>query len=99
LLKPTTAPLSPLMTVVGTRHDGAMAKRRFGEFSPRTRKLIMAAGVGQAALLLAAQIDITRRPAEQVRGPKLGWRLVSLLNFVGPLAYFRWGRLAGRAGR
>jgi hypothetical protein len=28
-----------------------------------------------------------------VRGSKIGWRLISLINVFGPLAYFRWGRV------
>jgi bacteriorhodopsin len=46
----------------------------------------------QVGLLLAAQIDLTRRTDEQVNGPKAAWRAVTLINFVGPLAYFAFGR-------
>ena len=73
-----------------------MAKRRFRDLSPRTRYLLVALGVVEVALNAAAQVDITRRPAAAIRGPKAGWRLVSLVNVAGPLAYFRWGRLPTR---
>ena len=53
----------------------------------------MALGATEVGLLAAAQLDITRRPVEQIRGGKPLWRLVSLLNIVGPLAYYRWGRI------
>ena len=43
-------------------------------------------------LLVAAQIDLTRRTDEQVNGPKAVWRAVALINFFGPLAYFAVGR-------
>jgi len=49
-------------------------------------------GVVQLGLLVAVQIDLTRRTDEQVNGPKAVWRAVALINFVGPLAYFAVGR-------
>lgn len=52
------------------------------------------AGVLQVGLLLAAEVDLARRPADQVRGSKMAWRAVCLVNFVGPIAYFVWGRRA-----
>ena len=44
-------------------------------------------------LLARAQLDITRRDPALIRGSKRRWRLICLVNFVGPLAYFRWGRI------
>jgi hypothetical protein len=55
--------------------------------------LLVALGVLQVSLNAAAQVDISRRPASDVRGSKIGWRLISLINVFGPLAYFRWGRV------
>lgn len=75
-----------------------MTRRRFTDLSPRTRGAFVALGTVQVALNVAAQIDITRRPVGQVRGSKLGWRLVSLINIFGPLAYFRWGRTREPSG-
>ncbi|GAA3713021.1 hypothetical protein GCM10022204_35060 [Microlunatus aurantiacus] len=49
-------------------------------------------GVVQLGLLVAAQIDLTRRSDAEVNGPKALWRAVTLINFVGPLAYFAVGR-------
>jgi hypothetical protein len=46
----------------------------------------------QLGLLVAAELDIQRRPDASVNGPKVAWRLACLVNFVGPLSYFRWGR-------
>jgi hypothetical protein len=71
-----------------------MTKRRFSDYSPRTRTFLLAIGLLQVSLNAAAQVDLSRRPASQVRGPKFAWRLVSLLNIFGPLAYFRWGRIS-----
>jgi hypothetical protein len=44
-------------------------------------------------LVAAAQRDLQRRPADEVRGSKLLWRLVCL-NALGAASYFRWGRRA-----
>lgn len=66
--------------------------RRWADLSPRTRAAVMALGAVQVALGLAAQIDITRRSSGQIRGAPWRWRLVSLINVVGPLTYFRFGR-------
>jgi hypothetical protein len=46
----------------------------------------------QLGLLIAAERDIQRRPAPLVRGSKTRWRLVCLINFLGPLSYFTFGR-------
>jgi hypothetical protein len=48
--------------------------------------------VVQIGLLVAAQVDLTRRSDEQVNGPKPLWRAITFINFVGPLAYFAVGR-------
>ena len=44
-----------------------------------------------ALFLLAAQRDISRRPAEQIRGSKALWRVATLVNFIGPASYFTFG--------
>jgi hypothetical protein len=51
-------------------------------------------GAIQLALLTAALWDIRRRPADQIRGSKRLWALVSGVNFlgVGPITYFLIGR-------
>ncbi len=60
--------------------------------SKRRRVLFGVAAIVQFALLAAAQADLLRRPASAVRGSKWAWRAISLVNFVGPLAYFLFGR-------
>jgi hypothetical protein len=71
----------------GNRHSGSL--------SERTRKLILAAAAGEGILKIAALIDITRRPAGQIRGPKWLWAAaVAAVNSVGavPICYFAFGR-------
>lgn len=67
-------------------------RQKFSELPIERRVGISLLGALQLALLVAAELDIHRRPPDQIRGPKLRWRLLCLLNFVGPLSYFRWGR-------
>jgi hypothetical protein len=70
-----------------------MAKR-WSDLSPRTRKLIVVAGTAELGLKAAAAIDLKRRPADQVRGPKWVWFAGLLVNSAGliPLSYFVYGR-------
>jgi hypothetical protein len=70
---------------------------RFQErFSPAQRLAILALASAESALKIAALRDIHRRPADRVRGGKPLWRMALLINTIGPLSYFRWGRVDGR---
>lgn len=77
------------------RSDHVRAMKRWNDLGPRTRRLLVVAGAIDAVLKIAALIDLTRRPSDEVRGSKAGWAAaVSLVNSLGvvPLAYFAWGR-------
>lgn len=67
-------------------------KKTWKEMSPAARAGFVAVGIAQVALMLAAQRDISRRPASQINGPKAAWRVASLINFIGPTGYFILGR-------
>jgi hypothetical protein len=69
-----------------------MQKKRWSDFSAQERKLIVAIGTAQVACIMASLWDLRRRPAHLVRGSKRFWTPVVLINFVGPLAYFLFGR-------
>ena len=57
-------------------HRGAVARtRKWDELSPGTKRLVVVAGTVEAVLKVAALVDLARRPAEQVRGPKWRWAL------------------------
>ena len=68
------------------------SRKRWGDLSAQQRGGVMGVGVVQFALLVAALVDLRRRPAEQVNGSKALWTAVSFVNFLGPLAYFAFGR-------
>jgi hypothetical protein len=72
-----------------------VARRRWSDLSERSRRLIIITGVGEAALKVAALLDLRRRRADEVRGSKKVWAAAILLtNTVGavPIAYFAFGR-------
>ena len=67
------------------------SKNSFKEMSPAGRiwaSLLIAASV---VLVIAAERDLGRRNAAELRGSKPMWRLLCL-NALGALSYFRWGR-------
>ncbi len=68
-------------------------KRRWSDLSPRQQAAVVAIGTVEITLALAAWTDLARRPAAQVRGPKLFWAFAIAVNIVGPINYFRFGRL------
>jgi hypothetical protein len=72
-----------------------MARKQWSQLSPRTRRLLSVAAVVEGVLKLAALIDLKRRPASQVRGPKWLWATaVAVISSAGvvPISYFVLGR-------
>jgi NADH:ubiquinone oxidoreductase subunit B-like Fe-S oxidoreductase len=70
-----------------------MAKQ-WTDLSRRQRQVIIVAAAAETALKAAMLIDLRRRPADQVRGPKWLWASTALINTAGiaPLSYFVVGR-------
>jgi hypothetical protein len=80
--------------------DGMAARRQWSDLSPRTRRLLTIAAVAEGILKLAALIDIKRRPASQIRGPKWLWAVVvAVVSSAGvvPISYFVLGRRQPRS--
>ena len=67
-------------------------RKRWRDLTPAQRGGIIAAGVVQNSLLVATLVDLRRRPAKKVRGDKRLWAAAAFVNFVGPIAYFTYGR-------
>ncbi len=67
------------------------SKKPFNERSPARRLWAVALIVLSLGLVTAAERDIQRRPANEMRGSKLLWRLLCL-NALGAVGYLRWGR-------
>jgi hypothetical protein len=68
------------------------ARKKWAELSDRQRALLLGAAGAELSLKVAALIDIKRRPAERIRGPKALWRAAMVVNLLGPLSYFAFGR-------
>ena len=76
------------------------ARRQWSNLSQRTRRLLTIAAVAEGILKLAALIDLKRRPASQVRGPKWMWAtVVTVVGSAGvlPVSYFLFGRRQPRS--
>ena len=70
-------------------------RRRWSDLSEGTRRMIIVAAAAESILKGAALLDIKRRPANQIRGPKWLWvPVVILVNSAGivPISYFVFGR-------
>jgi hypothetical protein len=70
-------------------------RKQWSDLSERNRKLLIAVGIVEGCLKIAALIDLKRRPASQVRGPKWLWAtVVSVVSSAGfiPISYFLFGR-------
>lgn len=79
-----------------------MAKKRWSDLSPRTRRFVTIAGIFESILKAAALVDLKRRPADEVRGSKKVWATaIVLVNSLGavPASYFLFGRRKSAGGR
>jgi hypothetical protein len=68
--------------------------RRWSDLSQQQHFMIIVGVAVEGVLKLAMLLDLRRRPAEQVKGPKWAWATSALINTAGvaPLAYFVVGR-------
>lgn len=77
---------------MGTCKRTRQSKSRWSDLSPGLKGLIIGLGIVQVGMIGVAHGDISRRPESEIRGPKRLWRLLTLINFAGPAAYFVYGR-------
>lgn len=71
-------------------------KRKFKDLPLGGKIAVIVAAIAELALMFAALNDLRKRPAGLVRGPKPLWAAASLVNFLGPIAYFAFGRKSGK---
>jgi hypothetical protein len=67
-------------------------KKSWHELTDAQKSGIVLLATLQFTLLVAALWDIRRRPADQINGSKRMWTAVAFVNFIGPIAYFLFGR-------
>lgn len=72
-----------------------ISKKRWEDLTVQQQRAIVILGVVQLSLLVAALVDIWRRPEEEIQGSRVTWTLVSFINFFGPVSYFLFGRKRG----
>lgn len=67
-------------------------KKKWSDLSRGQKIATVAGSVVQLSLLAASLWDIYHRPADRIKGSKAAWTAASFVNFVGPIAYFVFGR-------
>lgn len=67
-------------------------KKQWRDLSPRGRFVVAVAAAVELSLKVLAWRDLARRPAAEVRGPKVVWFAATFINAFGPIAYFLVGR-------
>jgi len=69
-----------------------MGKKRWDELTAPQKAGSLFLGTLQIVLLAAALWDIRQRSEEEIVGSKRMWTAVAFVNFIGPIAYFIFGR-------
>ena len=67
-------------------------KNSWSDLTPSQQRLVIAGAVVEGVLTTIALVDLVRRPADLVRGPKALWALGLFVQPVGPIAYLALGR-------
>jgi hypothetical protein len=67
-------------------------RKRWSDFSRGQRAAIIVGSTIELVLTSVALADLARRPRAQVRGPKLLWVLICVVQPAGPIAYLALGR-------
>ncbi len=69
-----------------------MAKKRWSDLSTPQKGGVSLLVLLQISLLALAQWDLSKRSDSEINGNKLLWRALVFINYVGPIAYFIFGR-------
>jgi hypothetical protein len=67
-------------------------KVQWRDLNTAQRTALVVTAVVEVTMTAAALVDLARRPAREVRGPKLAWTVGCFVQPIGPAAYFRFGR-------
>jgi hypothetical protein len=69
-----------------------MKARRWSDMTPRQQTAVLIGASVQLSLAATAWVDLAKRPAALVNGPRALWAALIGVNFLGPIAYFARGR-------
>jgi hypothetical protein len=67
-------------------------RKQWSDLSSGQHRAAYVVGAVETVLTMLALIDLARRPAGAVRGPKAMWAAGVFVQPVGPIAYFLAGR-------
>jgi hypothetical protein len=67
-------------------------RKKWSDLTTGQQNSVRLAAVLQITLLAAALWDIWHRPADEIKGDRRLWTAISFVNYVGPIAYFLFGR-------
>ncbi|WP_018296802.1 hypothetical protein [Corynebacterium lubricantis] len=67
-------------------------RTQFSELPLLARVGIVAFATVDATAKIAALVDMSRRPADKIRGPKWAWAAAQAVNGFGPAAYWAFAR-------
>lgn len=69
-----------------------MQIREWKGLNPNKPQLVAFAGIVDILLLTTALFDLSRRSPHEIQGNKTIWTLAVFVDFIGPVAYFLFGR-------
>lgn len=72
--------------------DSSPSRSKWQDMTPAQRAFVIAGATVEIVLTTVAVVDLARRPADQVRGPKVLWLLGCAIQPVGPITYLAVGR-------
>lgn len=69
-----------------------MQRKRWSDMSAVQKTAIIIGATIQFGLLAAGLWDLAHRSADEVRGDRRFWTGFMFVNWIGPIAYFAYGR-------
>jgi hypothetical protein len=69
-----------------------MSRRNWKEMSPVQKVANVLVGAVELVLVTLALWDISHRPDNEINGKKRTWVMASLIQPIGPIIYFMFGR-------
>jgi len=69
-----------------------MSKKQWSDMTSTQKTGTVVLVGAQVVMIAAALVNLRRQPEEQITGSKRLWAALSLVNFIGPIAYFLLGR-------